>query len=257
MRRYTSGIDHVDTRIHGGGDVCQCLSARVVEVHAEVYVRRFHPYPVDGAADGPRVGHTDRVAEGEFRDARALGLCGKVADDGDVDFAIIGIAESDGDGGREGNAGLMGERRALRQHVGAVLRAHALVLTAEGLARNEDEIDLVRLRIDGAAHTLLIQGEGDMARGAGAVEPGEHGRRIRHFRHRLRTDEAARFHAPHAGVFQTGDEFELLLCRQVRGVVLQPVAGADFHNVDAAAHLAPIVLQRRGRAAPGSSPHPP
>ena len=127
------------------------------------------------------------------------------------------------------------------QHVGAFLRGHALIALAEGLAGDEHEIDLVGPGIDGAAHALFIQGQRDVAGRFRAVQSCKYRGRVRHFRHGLRADKAAGFHPFHTGCFQAGNEFQFLVDRQIAGIVLQPVARADFHNIDTSCHEAYVM----------------
>jgi hypothetical protein len=133
-------------------------------------------------------------------------------------------------------ADLFDEGGALGQHVGALLRAHALVAAAKALARHEHKIDLVGAGINGAPYALFVERQRDVPGRSGSVETRENGGGIGHFRHRFRIDETARLHAAYAGILKPGNEFQLLVDGQVSGVVLQPVARTDLYDINAACH---------------------
>ena len=57
-----------------------------------------------------------------------------------------------------------------------------------------------------------------------------------HLRHALGIDERHRLDPPRAGGFEHADELQPLVDRQHDGLVLQPVPGPDFDDLDAAAH---------------------
>ena len=106
----TAGIDDIDPAINGGRDIGERCATCVVEVHAQIDIRCFHAHALDPLADIPRVGHTNRVTQRQFADARALGLRGEIADQLDVDFAVERIPEGNRYRGGQGDASLKYER---------------------------------------------------------------------------------------------------------------------------------------------------
>jgi hypothetical protein len=172
----------------------------------------------------------------ELRRPGALGLRGKAADHANVHVPVIRVAKRHRDRRRERNARLQHQRRATREHVGALLRAHALIAPPEAFARHQHEIDLVRPRLNRPAHAGFVQGQRDVARRLRPVEACKHGRGVGHLRHGLGADEAARFHPLDACCFQPRNEFQLLIDAQIGRIILQPVARAHFDDVDTPPH---------------------
>ena len=80
-----------------------------------------------------------------------------------------------------------------------------------------------------------------MARSFRPVQPCEDCGRIGHLGHCLGADEAAGLHPLDARFFQSRNEFKLLLDGQIGGIILQPIAWADFHNINTSCHDAYVV----------------
>ena len=132
----------------------------------------------------------------------------------------------------------MHKRRTGGEHVCAFLRTHSLIPLAEAFASDEDEIDLVGGRINGAPHPFFVQGEGDVAGRLIAIEATKNQRAIGHFWHRFRRHERAGFHSFDAARFEPGNEFELLIRAEISWIILQAIARPDFYDINTSCHAA-------------------
>jgi hypothetical protein len=117
---------------------------------------------------------------------------------------------------------------AVLGHVGA------LVPSAEGLARDHREGDLLEgARGERAVEAALVQDETGQADARDTGQEAKHVFRIRHLRHALGMNEACRLDPPEPRRREPTDELDLGVGREKLTIVLKPVPWADLHDLDA------------------------
>jgi hypothetical protein len=135
----------------------------------------------------------------------------------------------------------MHNRRALGEHIGALLGGHSLVSLAKALSRYQHKIDLIRSRIYGATNALFIQGEGDVTGVSATIETAKDLRAIGHFRHSPWRYEAPGLHPFHATILQARYEFKFLVRAQIARIILQSVARAHLYDINTSCHARYLV----------------
>ena len=223
-----------------------------MEVHADAGVRRGLAHGLDAGPHRPRVGDSDGVAQGDLRDAQGRGL----ADYGHhlvlADLPVEGAAEGHRYGQGQARPALIGPALGDGDHGGDLLgHAGALVPDAEAVGGADHHIGLIAAGGHGPVPAAFVQHQANAGQGRISGQALHDLLGAGHLRHPARIHEGHRLDAAHAAGLQPGDEVELFDDLQGPVLVLQPVTGSDFDDLDAAGHLAWPVMGAASEVAGG------
>ena len=184
---------------------------------------------LDQAADLPRRGDADRVREDDLLGSEPSEVVDEAGDDGRVDPALEGAAESDADRDRR----LRGPRGDdPRSALLRLLERGVRVPLVEALRRAERHVQAVEPGRLEALEALLVQDETRVLDSVAALDPGHDVLGAGHLRHGVVADEAHGLDPRKARRREAVDELRAGLGRQDVVLVLEPVAGPDLADRD-------------------------
>src|SRR4051794_5123598 len=219
-----------------GEHVGQALAARVVEVGGQLdVVAERLARGGEELAHLARVGHAGGVAEADLLRA---GGDEPLRDGEDAlarDVALVGVAEAHADDALAAQPRLAGAGQHPLQPGQRLLDRAVDVLAVVGLARAEEDVDLVEVlaQLQGVVEAALVGDEHRHADVVGDVRALEHLAPVGQLRDDVGADEARDLQPLDAGARELLDEPDLVLGGDDLGLVLKAVARADLADAHA------------------------